>query len=75
MQSSTKDVRVGDLDPIRLTPEQDARLHGHKCARCGASGPLRPGGHAYTTSEGAGRLGWPVNVCVGSCQDHRGAGA
>lgn len=66
------DVRGAVLNPLSITAEQRARLRGQKCARCGAPGGLRPGGYAYTTSEGAGRLGWPVRVCS-SCPANWGA--
>ncbi|MEU9535824.1 hypothetical protein AB0D00_26390 [Streptomyces sp. NPDC048213] len=67
------DVRTTVLDPLTVTDEQDERLHGLRCARCGATGPLRAGGHAYTSSEGFGRLGWAVKVCADFCRDYRRA--
>ncbi|MGW6574945.1 hypothetical protein ACWGAN_22660 [Streptomyces sp. NPDC054945] len=57
------DIRAALLDPLLITPDQTARLRGQRCARCGAAGNLRPGGYAYTASEGGGRLGWAVKVC------------
>ncbi len=67
MQSSAKtDVRATVLDPLAVSPEQTARLRGQECARCGGRSGLRPGGYAYTSSEGAGRLGWAVKVCANS---------
>lgn len=62
--SATTDVRVGLLDPLALTADQAARLHGQRCARCGSAANLRPGGYAYTSSgNDGGRLGWAVKLC------------
>ncbi|MER7069302.1 hypothetical protein G3I57_13145 [Streptomyces albidoflavus] len=58
------DIRTKDLDAAALTPSDAAALEGRACARCRSPKGLRPGGHAYTTSERAGRLGWPVKVCA-----------
>lgn len=68
------DVRAKVLDPLAVTHEQTARLRGEKCARCGGRTGLRPGGYAYTASEGTGRLGWAVKVCD-RCPANVGAGA
>ncbi|GAA3663652.1 hypothetical protein GCM10022420_048210 [Streptomyces iranensis] len=59
------DVRAKVLDLLHITPEQDRRLSGQACARCGATDGLHQGGFAYTASgpDGQGRLGWPVKVC------------
>ncbi|MFD9850500.1 hypothetical protein [Streptomyces parvus] len=59
-------MRIGTLDPLALTADQDARLHAQRCARCGSTTDLRPGGYAYTASgTDGGRLGWPVVLCKG----------
>lgn len=59
------DVRATVLDPLQVTAEQDARLHGRACARCGSTFALRPGGYAYTSSgTKGGRLGWAVKLCA-----------
>lgn len=62
---TAEDVRAAVLDFLRLTQEQQRRLHGHACARCGRRDGLRPGGMAYVRSgpDGSGRLGYPVRVC------------
>ncbi|MFD4020644.1 hypothetical protein [Streptomyces sindenensis] len=61
--SKADDVRGTVLDPLTLTAEQNDRLHGLKCARCGTVGRLRLAGYAYTTSGNGGRLGWPLRLC------------
>jgi hypothetical protein len=61
----TGDVRAVDLDGRSLTPEQQTRLRGSACARCGSRTGLRPGGWAYALMRG-GRYGYQVRVC-GSC--------
>ncbi len=43
-----RDVRARVLDLLRMTPEQDRRLSGRACARCGATEGLHEGGYAYT---------------------------
>ncbi|MER6160327.1 hypothetical protein ABT147_33045 [Streptomyces sp. NPDC001868] len=67
-----RDVRVGALDLIGLTPRQRLQLGGMACARCPRTDGLQPGGYVYTRSdpEDAGRLAWPVRVCP----DHRSTG-
>lgn len=67
-----RDVRVGVLDLLGLSPRQRLQLGGTACARCPRTDCLRPGGYAYTRSgpEDAGRLAWLVQVCP----DHRSTG-
>lgn len=63
--AKTADVRGIVLDPLSVTAEQDARLHGQKCGRCGSTSELREAGYAYTASGTAGgRLGWPIRLCT-----------
>lgn len=69
---AARDVRVGVLDLLLLTPRQRLQLDGMVCARCSRRDDLRPGGHAYTRRgpEDSGRLAWSVRVCP----DHRNTG-
>ena len=61
---SRQDIRAGDVDLRSMSPDQRERLHGLRCARCGAESPHRPGGYAYGVTRDGGRLGWPVKVCA-----------
>ncbi|MFR9676897.1 hypothetical protein [Streptomyces sp. TR02-1] len=58
------DIRAATIDlAAGTTADLRRRLRGQACAACGQTGPLRPGGHAYTLGRDGGRLGWPVRVC------------
>lgn len=69
---AARDVRVGVLDLLRVTPHQRRQLDGTACARCPRTDGLRPAGYAYTRRGpgDSGRLAWPVQVCP----DHRNTG-
>ncbi|MFE9007387.1 hypothetical protein ACFYOY_35605 [Streptomyces sp. NPDC007875] len=65
LRRADTDLRAGDIDPLRITPEMQIGLWGRACARCGSPDkPLSPGGYAYTRARGGGRLGWLVELCA-----------
>ncbi|MGW9439593.1 hypothetical protein [Streptomyces sp. NPDC055607] len=67
-----QDIRAGDVDLSSISADQRERLHGRRCARCGATSPTRPAGYAYSVTRDGGRLGWPVKVCA-NCPSNVGS--
>ena len=57
---------LDQLSTVIALPVDDVtlgRLHALACFHCGATGPLVPAGHVYTSDGDGGRYGWSVAAC------------